>query len=166
MFHAQTWRACSCVALLCPPRGPQLFHSHVNFTCKIVLAKYDFCLSLRSHFTSQERAYMCTFDFLSEVSHFTSQERACKCEFWLSLRSHFTSQEYACKCTFDLHSEVTSNLPNIDWTLERPIPAPGNKLIQLLAENNLRQHNNLRFTNCKPENNRQNWRPSGNHIFN
>ena len=32
------------------------------------------------------------------------------------------------------------NLPNIDWTLERPIPAPGNKLIQLLADNNLTEH--------------------------
>ena len=29
------------------------------------------------------------------------------------------------------------NLPNIDWTLERPTPAPGNKLMQLLADNNL-----------------------------
>ena len=29
------------------------------------------------------------------------------------------------------------NLPNIDWTLERPTPAPGNKLIELLADNNL-----------------------------
>ena len=32
------------------------------------------------------------------------------------------------------------NLPNIDWTLERQTPAPGNKLIQLLADNNLTQH--------------------------
>ena len=32
------------------------------------------------------------------------------------------------------------NLPNIDWTRERPTPAPGNKLIQLLADNNLTQH--------------------------
>ena len=32
------------------------------------------------------------------------------------------------------------NLPNIDWTLERPTPAPGNKLMQLLADNNLTQH--------------------------
>ena len=29
------------------------------------------------------------------------------------------------------------NLPNIDWT---PTPAPGNKLMQLLADNNLTQH--------------------------
>ena len=32
------------------------------------------------------------------------------------------------------------NLPNIDWTLQRPTPAPGNKLMQLLADNNLKQH--------------------------
>ena len=32
------------------------------------------------------------------------------------------------------------NLPNIDWTLERPTPAPGNKLMQLLVDNNLTQH--------------------------
>ena len=32
------------------------------------------------------------------------------------------------------------NLPNIDWTLERPTPALGNKLMKLLADNNLTQH--------------------------
>ena len=32
------------------------------------------------------------------------------------------------------------NLPNIDWTLQRPTPAPGNTLTQLLADNNLTQH--------------------------
>ena len=32
------------------------------------------------------------------------------------------------------------NLPNVDWTLERPTPAPGNKLIQLLAYNNHTLH--------------------------
>ena len=32
------------------------------------------------------------------------------------------------------------NLPNIDWTLQRPTPAPGNKQMQLLADNNLTQH--------------------------
>ena len=31
------------------------------------------------------------------------------------------------------------NLLNIDWKLERPTPAPGNKLIQLHADNNLIQ---------------------------
>ena len=41
------------------------------------------------------------------------------------------------------------NLPKIDWTLERPTPAPGNKLIQLLADNNLTQqvHETTRQTN-------------------
>ena len=52
----------------CPPRGLQLFHSQVNLTSKIVLAKCDFCLSLRSHFSSQECACKCTFDFHSEVT--------------------------------------------------------------------------------------------------
>ena len=36
------------------------------------------------------------------------------------------------------HESVTMgdfNLPNIDWTLQRPTPAPGNKLMQLLADN-------------------------------
>ena len=32
------------------------------------------------------------------------------------------------------------SLPNIDWTLQRPTPAPDNKLMQLLADNNLTQH--------------------------
>ena len=32
------------------------------------------------------------------------------------------------------------NLPNIDWTLQKPTPAPGNKLMQLLADDNLTQH--------------------------
>ena len=32
------------------------------------------------------------------------------------------------------------NLPNIDWTLQRQTPSPGNKLMQLLADNNLTQH--------------------------
>ena len=32
------------------------------------------------------------------------------------------------------------NLPNIDWTLQRPTPAPGNKLMELLADNNLTQN--------------------------
>ena len=32
------------------------------------------------------------------------------------------------------------NLPNIDWTLQRPTPAPGNKLMQLLADSNLTQY--------------------------
>ena len=32
------------------------------------------------------------------------------------------------------------NLPNIDWTLERPTPSPGSKLMQLLPDNNLTNH--------------------------
>ena len=32
------------------------------------------------------------------------------------------------------------NLPSIDWTLQRPTPAPGNKLTQFVADNNLTQH--------------------------
>ena len=32
------------------------------------------------------------------------------------------------------------NLPNIDWTLQRPTPTPGNKLIEILADNNVPQH--------------------------
>ena len=32
------------------------------------------------------------------------------------------------------------NFSKIDWTLQRPTPAPGNKLMQLLADNNLTQH--------------------------
>ena len=60
------------------------------------------------------------------------------------------------------------NPPNIDWTLQRLTPAPSNKLMQLLADNNLANHvhettkqNNVldlvifteEETNCKPENN-------------
>ena len=33
------------------------------------------------------------------------------------------------------------NLPK-DWTLQRPTPAPGNKLMRLLGDNNLTQHVN------------------------
>ena len=32
------------------------------------------------------------------------------------------------------------NVPNIDLTLGRPTPAPGSKLLQLVADNNLTQH--------------------------
>ena len=32
------------------------------------------------------------------------------------------------------------NLPNIDWTLGRPTPAPGSKLLQLVVDNNHTQH--------------------------
>ena len=108
----------------CPPRGLQLFHSQVNCISKIVLAKCNFWLSLRSHFTSQERTCKYTFAFHSEVTSplknvianplltFTQKSvhlsRMClQMHFWLSLRSHFTSQECACKCTSDFHSQVT-----------------------------------------------------------
>ena len=75
------------------------------------------------------------------------------------------------------------NLLNIDWTVERPTTAPGNKLMQLLSDNNLTQHvhktirqNNIytgpsyiyiyRRTSCEPGNNRKHKRPSSNSIFN
>ena len=32
------------------------------------------------------------------------------------------------------------NLPNIDWTLQKPTPTPSNKQRQLLSENNITQH--------------------------
>ena len=32
------------------------------------------------------------------------------------------------------------NHPNMDWTQQRQTPAPGNKLMQLLANNNITQH--------------------------
>ena len=73
------------------------------------------------------------------------------------------------------------DLPNIDWTLERPTPAPSNKLMQLFADNNLTLHVHettrqntildlVIFTEeeliVHSKNNSQNWRPSSNHIFN
>ena len=39
-----------------------------------------------------------------------------------------------------MHHHGDFNLPNIDWTLGRPTPAPGSKLLQLVADNNLTQH--------------------------
>ena len=32
------------------------------------------------------------------------------------------------------------NLPHIDWSLQRPTPAPGSKLLQVIADNGLSQH--------------------------
>ena len=64
----------------CPPSGPQFFHSKVNFTSKIVLAK-------------------CDFDFHSEVTSPLKNVLASEL---------LTSQERTCKCTFDFHSQVTS----------------------------------------------------------
>ena len=54
-------------------------------------------------------------------------------EFYTMLIEIFQSQ-HECVIMGDF------NLPNIDWTLQRPTPAPGNKLMQLLADNNLTQH--------------------------
>ena len=45
-----------------------------------------------------------------------------------------------CYHNMNVSSMGDFNLPNIDWALQRPTPAPGNKLMQLLADNNLRQH--------------------------
>ena len=87
-----------------PPRGLQLFHLQVNVTSKIVLAKCDFLLSLRSHFTSQERPCNCTFDFHSEVTSLLSSshlgrlatvarvsfvaQSSCSCELDTAIRCH------------------------------------------------------------------------------
>ena len=54
-------------------------------------------------------------------------------EFYPMLEEIFLSQ-HECVMMGDF------NLPNIDWTLQGPTPAPGNKLMQLLADNNLTQH--------------------------
>ena len=91
-------------ACSCPPRGPQLFHSQVNYISKIVLAKCDFWLSLRSHFTSQERACKCTSDFHSQVTLLRSSshlgrldtvtlvsfvaQSSCSCELDTAIRGH------------------------------------------------------------------------------
>ena len=32
------------------------------------------------------------------------------------------------------------NIPHIDWSLQRPTPAPGSKLLQFIADNGLSQH--------------------------
>ena len=32
------------------------------------------------------------------------------------------------------------NLPHIDWSLHQPMPAPGSKLLQFIADNGLSQH--------------------------
>ena len=50
-------------------------------------------------------------------------------EFYTMLEEILLSQ-HECVFVGDL------NLPNIDWTLQRPTPAPGNELMQLLADNN------------------------------
>ena len=48
------------------------------------------------------------------------------------LKEFFPSQ-YECVIMGDF------KFPNIDWTLQRPSPASGNKLMQLLSDNNLTQ---------------------------
>ena len=51
----------------CPPRGPQLFHSQVNFTLKNVLAQALSTFTRKSAH-SQDCACKCTFDFHSKVT--------------------------------------------------------------------------------------------------
>ena len=93
MFHAQTWRTCSCVALLVP-------------------TKRTAALSLASQLHLQDRT--CRVRLLTFTQKSLHLSRTClQVHFWLSLISHFTSQERACKCTFDFHSEVTSPLKNV-----------------------------------------------------
>ena len=54
-------------------------------------------------------------------------------EFYKMLKEILLSQ-HECVIMGDL------NLPNLDWTLQRPTPTPGNKLMQLHLDNNLTQH--------------------------
>ena len=113
----------------CPPRGPQLFHSQVNFTLKNVLAK------ARSTFTrksahSQDRACKCAFDFYLKVTSplnnmlanalvtFTQKSTSPFKNVLVKALLTFThksthSQDHACKCTFGFHSKVTSPLKNV-----------------------------------------------------
>ena len=69
----------------CPPRGPQLFHSQVNFTSKIVLAKctFDFhsqVTSLRSSSHSGRLATVARVSFVVQSS--------CSCELDTATRCH------------------------------------------------------------------------------
>ena len=83
------------------------FHSEVTSPLKNVLAS-SLLTSLRSHFTSQERACKCTFYFHSEVTSLLKNvlasalltitqmllhlSRTClQVHFWLSLKSHFAA---------------------------------------------------------------------------
>ena len=52
----------------CPPRGPQLFHSQVNFTSQEHARKCSVDFHPQVNFTSQERARKCTVDFHSQVT--------------------------------------------------------------------------------------------------
>ena len=54
-------------------------------------------------------------------------------EFYTMLEEILLSQH---ECVIMAHF----NIPNIDWALQRPTPAPGSNLMQLFADNNLTQH--------------------------
>ena len=69
----------------CPSRGPQVFHSQVNFTSKIVLAK-------------------CTSDFHSKVN-FTSKIVLANAFLTFTPKSPQVSDVLS-KCTSDFHSQV------------------------------------------------------------
>ena len=114
---------------LCPPRGPQLFHSQVNFTLKNVLAQALSTFTRKSAH-SQDRACKCTFDFHSRVTSplknvlrnalvtFTQKSTSPLKNVLAKALLTFTrksshSQDRACKCTFDFHSKVTSPLKNV-----------------------------------------------------
>ena len=92
MFHAQTCRACFCVALLVSTKRTAALSLASQLTLNIVLASAFLIFTQKSPHLS----------------------RSClQVHFWLSLRSHLTSQDRACKDTFDSHSEVASPLKNV-----------------------------------------------------
>ena len=95
----------------CPPRGPQLFHSQVNFTSQECACQSSFDFHSQVH--SFSRSCLQVHLWLSLTSHFTSQERACNCTLYFHSQVNFTSQDRAYKCTFDFHSQVTSRLKNV-----------------------------------------------------
>ena len=114
---------------LCPPRGPQLFHSQVNFTLKNVLAQALSTFTRKSAH-SQDYAFKYTFDFHSKVTSPLKNELASALvTFTQKSTSPFKnvlakalltftpksshSQDRACKCTFDFCSKVTSSLKNV-----------------------------------------------------
>ena len=61
-------RGRSGVTLLVSTKRTADFHSQVNCTSKIVLAKRDFALSLASQLKSQDVLTNCTSDFHSQVN--------------------------------------------------------------------------------------------------
>ena len=110
----------------CPPRGPQLFHSQVNFTHKNVLAKALSTFTRKSAH-SQDRACKCTCDFHSKVTSplknvlanaqvtFSQKSTSPFKNVLANAPLTFTrksthSQDRAFKCTGDFHSQVTSPL--------------------------------------------------------